>query len=60
MFLCYFQCCQYTKLQWFDADGWASGRAYGVQKLSDEVLAWLSVWSDATASSLASLKYSLV
>jgi len=25
--------------------GWASGRASGLKKLSDEVLAWLSVWS---------------
>jgi len=25
--------------------GWASGRASGIQKLSGEVLAWLSVWS---------------
>ena len=25
--------------------GWASGRASGMQKLSDEVLMWLSVWS---------------
>jgi len=24
---------------------WASGRAYDLQKLSDRVLAWLSVWS---------------
>jgi len=29
-----------------DAVGWASGRASGLQKLSDEVLVWLSVWSE--------------
>jgi len=55
-------------LQCFDTIGWASGRSFGLQKMSDEVLGWLSVWSevqmiaccpaDATAvpSSLASLK----
>jgi len=26
--------------------GWASGRAFDLLKLSDEVLAWLSVWSE--------------
>ena len=31
----------------FDAVGWASGRASGLQKLSDGVLVWLSVWSKA-------------
>jgi len=29
-----------------DAVGWAAGRASGLLKLSDEVLAWLSVWSE--------------
>jgi len=34
-------------LQCFDAVGWVSGRASGVQKLSDELLlVWLSVWSE--------------
>jgi len=32
--------------QCFDAVGWALGRASGLQKFSDEVLAWLSVWSE--------------
>jgi len=27
--------------------GWASGRAAGLQKLTDEMLVWLSVWSEA-------------
>ena len=27
--------------------GWASGRAEGLQKLTDEMLVWLSVWSEA-------------
>ena len=26
--------------------GWAAGRASGLSKLSDEVLVWLSVWSE--------------
>jgi len=30
-------------LQCFDTVGWASGRASGLQKLSDGVLVWLSV-----------------
>ena len=63
-------------LQCFDTVGWASGRASGLQKkLSDEVLVWLSVWSEVqivciwsswchchpkTASSLAPLKSRLV
>ena len=33
-------------LQCFDAVGWAAGRASGLEKLSSEVLAWLSVWSE--------------
>jgi len=33
-------------LQCFDTVGLASGRESGLQKLSDEVLAWLSVWID--------------
>ena len=32
-------------LQWFDPVGWALGRASACNKLSNEVLAWLSVWS---------------
>jgi len=32
-------------LQCFDAVGWEAGKASGLQKLSGEVLAWLSVWS---------------
>jgi len=59
-------------LQCFDAVGWAEGRASGPLKLSDEVLVWLSVWSEvqmiaygpvdasATQSSLASLKSRMV
>jgi len=36
----------YLCLQFFDAVGWAAGRASGLQNIwSDEVLAWLSVWS---------------
>jgi len=30
----------------FKAVGWMSGRASGLQKLSDEVLAWLSLSSE--------------
>jgi len=30
-------------LQCFDAVGWAAGRVSGLSKLSDEILAWLSV-----------------
>jgi len=33
-------------LQCFDTVGWASGRAAGLYKLSDEVLMWLSVCSE--------------
>ena len=33
-------------LQCFDTVGWASGRASGLQKLSDEVLMRLTVWSE--------------
>jgi len=33
-------------LQCFDAVGWAAGRASGRKNLSDEVLAWSSVWSE--------------
>ena len=38
--------CFIVCLQCFTTVGWASGRASGLQKLSDEVLVWLSVWSD--------------
>ena len=59
----------------FDSVGWASGRASGLWKLSDEVLVWLSVCSEVqtvciwsswchchprTPSSLASFKSRLV
>jgi len=30
----------------FDTVGWASGRASGLQKFSDKVMVWLSVWSE--------------
>jgi len=33
-------------LQCFDAVGWAAGRASGLKKLSDGVLAWSSVWGE--------------
>jgi len=33
-------------LQYFDTVGWTSERAAGLQKSSDEVLAWLSVWNE--------------
>ena len=33
-------------LQCCDTVGWASGRASGLQKLSDGVLVWLSIWSE--------------
>jgi len=33
-------------LQCFDTVGWTSWRASGLWKLSDEVLVWLSVWSE--------------
>jgi len=33
------------EIQCFDAVGWATGRAAGLQKLSGGVLAWLSLWS---------------
>jgi len=33
-------------LQCFDAAGWAARSASGLYKLSGEVLAWLSVWSE--------------
>jgi len=33
-------------LQCFDTVGWVSGRASGLKKLGDEVLVWLSVWSE--------------
>ena len=39
----YLQLC----LHCFDTVGWTSGRESGIcKKLSDEVLAWLSVWSE--------------
>ena len=62
-------------LQCFDTVGWASGSASGLQKLSDEVLVWLSICSEVqivcvwsswchchprTPSSLASFKSRLV
>ena len=33
-------------LHCFDTVVWAAGRASGLKKLSGEVLAWLSVWSE--------------
>ena len=36
----------FYSLQCFDTVGWASGRASGLQKLTDEVLVWLSVWNE--------------
>jgi len=60
------------RFQCFDTVGWVSGTACDVQKLCDEMLAWLSVWSKvqriaygpadstATPSSLALLKSRLV
>ena len=33
-------------LQCSDTVSWATGRPSGLQKLSDEVLVWLSVWSE--------------
>ena len=60
------------RLQCFDTVGWASGRASGLWKLSDGVLAWLSVWSEVQIvciwsswchcipSTIASLKSRLV
>jgi len=55
----------------FDAVGWVSGTTSGLQKLSDGVLAWLSVWSEVQTGiwpswchchslSLASVKSRLV
>jgi len=38
--------CAVPCLQCFDAVGWAAGMASGLQKLSGDVLAWLSVWSE--------------
>ena len=38
--------------QCFDSDGWAAGRAVGLKKLSDGVLAWLSVWSEVQTCKL--------
>jgi len=37
-----------TCLQCFDAVGWVAGRVFiwSVKNLSDEVLTWLSVWSE--------------
>jgi len=37
-----------TSLSDTDTDGWASGRASGLLRrvMTDEVLAWLSVWSE--------------
>jgi len=33
-------------LQCFGTAGWSSGTASRLKKLSDEVLAWLSIWSE--------------
>jgi len=33
-------------LQCFDIVGWTSGRASSLQKMSHEVLAWLSIWGE--------------
>ena len=42
-----FCCCwKFGCFQCFNTVGWASGRACGRQKLSDEVLVWLSGWSE--------------
>jgi len=46
-------------LQCYDTVGWLSGRASGLQKVSDEVLALLSD-ANGTPSSLASVKSRLV
>jgi len=43
VYIIYF-CCTYMSV--FYTVGSASERASGLQKLSDEVLAWLSVWSE--------------
>jgi len=40
--------------QWFDAVGWAAGRASGLKKLSGGVLVWLSVWSEVQTCILLS------
>ena len=37
---------RYNCLQCFDTVGWAAGRHPACKKLSDGVLAWLSVWSE--------------
>ena len=39
-------CVQRVRLQCFDTVGWAAGRASSLYKLSDEVLVWLSIWSE--------------
>jgi len=36
----------YSCFQCFDTVGWAPGRASVLLTMSDEVLAWLSVWSE--------------
>jgi len=42
-----FTCMEQTDcLQDLDTVDWESGRASGQKKMSDEVLAWLSVWSE--------------
>ena len=46
LFYCYFFKFHF---QSFDAVGWAPGRASGFQKLCDDVLVWLSVWSEVLA-----------
>jgi len=46
LFYCYFFKFHF---QSFDAVGWAPGRASGFQKLCDDVLVWLSVWSEVFA-----------
>ena len=35
-----------TCLQCFDTVGWLSGREASLEKLSNEVLVWLYVWSE--------------
>ena len=39
-------CCNTAGIQCFDAVGWLSGGACDLWKLSDEVVAWLSVWNE--------------
>ena len=67
---CVAKVCCLPCLQCFDTVGWASGTPSGLQKLSDVVFMWLSVWSKVqiqlmpqlpkAPSSLASFKSTLV